>query len=79
MRHEAETIADLTHPNLAALFDAGRCAQGPYLVYELLDGARLSDRLTAQPLAPRRRRPASPWPWPVRWRSPTRAAWPITT
>ena len=52
VRHEAETIANLTHPNLAALFDAGRCEQGPYLVYELLDGARLSDRLTAQPLAP---------------------------
>jgi TolB-like protein/tetratricopeptide (TPR) repeat protein len=52
VRHEAETIADLTHPNLAALFDAGRCEQGPYLVYELLEGARLSERLGAQPLAP---------------------------
>jgi TolB-like protein/tetratricopeptide (TPR) repeat protein len=52
VRHEAETIADLTHPNLAALFDAGRCEQGPYLVYELLEGARLSERLSAEPLAP---------------------------
>jgi TolB-like protein len=51
-RHEAETIAELTHPNLAALFDAGRCEEGPYLVYELLEGFRLSDRLTAEPLAP---------------------------
>jgi TolB-like protein/tetratricopeptide (TPR) repeat protein len=52
VRHEAETIADLSHPNLAALFDAGRCPQGPYLVYELLEGARLSERLDGQPLPP---------------------------
>ncbi len=52
VRHEAETIAGLTHPNLAALFDAGRCEQGPYLVYELLEGARLSQRLSSEPLAP---------------------------
>jgi TolB-like protein/tetratricopeptide (TPR) repeat protein len=51
-RHEAETIADLAHPNLAALFDAGRCPEGPYLVYELLEGARLSERLEASPTAP---------------------------
>ncbi len=51
-RHEAETIADLAHPNLAALFDAGRCEQGPYLVYELLEGARLSERLVETPTAP---------------------------
>jgi TolB-like protein/tetratricopeptide (TPR) repeat protein len=51
-RHEAETIADLAHPNLAALFDAGRCAEGPYLVYELLEGARLSERLGEAPTAP---------------------------
>ncbi len=50
VRHEAETIADLTHPNLAALLDAGRCEQGPYLVYELLEGARLSERLGGDPL-----------------------------
>jgi TolB-like protein/tetratricopeptide (TPR) repeat protein len=51
-RHEAETIAGLAHPNLAALFDAGRCEQGPYLVFELLEGARLADRLRAEPLPP---------------------------
>ncbi len=51
-RHEAETIADLAHPNLAALFDAGRCEQGLYLVYELLEGARLSERLGETPTAP---------------------------
>ena len=50
--HEAETIAALVHPNLAALLDAGRCEDGPFLVYELLDGARLSDRLGSQPMAP---------------------------
>ncbi len=50
--HEAETIAELAHPNLAALFDAGRCEQGPYLVYELLDGTRLSERLGREPMPP---------------------------
>ncbi len=52
VRHEAETIADLSHPNLAALFDAGRCPEGPYLVYELLEGSRLSERLGADPVEP---------------------------
>jgi TolB-like protein/tetratricopeptide (TPR) repeat protein len=52
VRHEAETIADLAHPNLAALFDAGRCEQGPYLVFELFDGGRLSDRMDEAPMAP---------------------------
>ena len=51
-RHEAEIIADLAHPNLAALFDAGRCEEGPYLVYELLEGARLADRLRPEPMPP---------------------------
>jgi TolB-like protein/tetratricopeptide (TPR) repeat protein len=52
VRHEAETIADLSHPNLAALFDAGRCEEGPYLVYELLEGDRLAKRLRPEPMDP---------------------------
>ncbi len=41
---EAETAARLSHPNIVTLFDAGRAAQGPYLVMELLRGCTLARR-----------------------------------
>jgi TolB-like protein len=43
LAREAETVAQLQHPNLVTLFDAGRCEQGPYLVLELLRGRTLKD------------------------------------
>jgi len=43
LSREAETIAQLQHPNLVTLFDAGRCERGPYLVLELLRGRTLKD------------------------------------
>jgi tetratricopeptide (TPR) repeat protein len=48
--HEAEAIAQLSHPNLVTLFDAGRCEHGPFLVLELLRGRTLRERLDASPI-----------------------------
>jgi len=47
---EAESIAQLSHPNLVTLHDVGRCEQGPYLVLELLRGMTLAERLRIGPL-----------------------------
>jgi hypothetical protein len=42
---EAEAIARLTHPNLITLYDVGRSDGGPYLVFELLRGKTLQERM----------------------------------
>jgi serine/threonine protein kinase len=42
---EAEAVAALTHPNIVSLFDLGSCEGGPYLIFELLRGETLFDRL----------------------------------
>lgn len=41
LQKEAEAIAQLTHPNIVTLYDAGTCESGPYLVLELLRGSTL--------------------------------------
>ncbi len=45
MRREAEAAAHLRHRNIVTLHDAGRCEGGAYLVYELLQGETLAERL----------------------------------
>jgi eukaryotic-like serine/threonine-protein kinase len=50
LRREAETAAQLSHPNIATLHDAGQSEHGPYLVFELLEGETLRDRLDRGPL-----------------------------
>jgi serine/threonine-protein kinase len=52
LQREADTIANLSHPNLVALLDAGRCEAGPYLVLELLRGRTLKERLREGSLSP---------------------------
>src|SRR5689334_9108094 len=42
---EAEAAALLSHPNIVALQDVGRCERGPYLVLELLHGRTLGETL----------------------------------
>ncbi len=47
---EAEAIARLSHPNLLTLHDVGRSSHGPYLVFELLRGKSLQDRMDEGPM-----------------------------
>jgi len=47
---EAEAISRLSHPNLVTLYDLGHSDRGPYLVFELLHGKTLHDRLADGPL-----------------------------
>src|SRR5215203_517328 len=51
---EARAAASLNHPNILAVHDVGVAAEGPYLVFELLQGATLREALV------------SGRPWPVR-------------
>ncbi|MFN7134201.1 MAG: serine/threonine-protein kinase, partial [Myxococcales bacterium] len=46
---EARAIAQLVHPNIVTLFDAGLEGNSPYLVMELVDGEDLRTRL-ARPI-----------------------------
>jgi serine/threonine protein kinase len=45
LHKEAEAIAQLAHPNIVTLYDAGTCESGPYLVLELLRGETLYERM----------------------------------
>ncbi|MFL5273542.1 MAG: protein kinase domain-containing protein [Anaeromyxobacteraceae bacterium] len=47
---EAEVAGRLDHPNIVALHEVGRSAEGPYLVLELLRGESLAERLARAPL-----------------------------
>ncbi|HYD42074.1 MAG TPA: FHA domain-containing serine/threonine-protein kinase [Anaeromyxobacter sp.] len=49
---EAEAAAQLSHPNVVQLHDAGAWGGGPFLIYELLRGEALADRLLRGPLPP---------------------------
>lgn len=47
---ERQTLAELSHPHIARLFDGGETASGdPYFVMELVDGQRLDEWLTSEP------------------------------
>ncbi len=50
---EAEAAAQLSHPNIATLFDAGLCDRGPYLVREHLRGETLGRRMERGPVSAR--------------------------
>lgn len=49
---EALAIAQLSHPNIVQLHDAGMSDAGPYLVFEKLEGAPLATTLARGPLPP---------------------------
>ena len=46
---EARAVARLTHPNVLAVFDVGACDGRPYVVFELLEGETLYQRLRTGP------------------------------
>ncbi len=45
LRREATAVAQLQHPNIVTLFDVGRSEAGPFLIFELLRGETLAQRL----------------------------------
>src|SRR5215471_12177881 len=44
-QREAEVLASLNHPNIAAIYDLEEVSGSRYLVLELVEGATLADRL----------------------------------
>src|SRR5438874_7539559 len=54
---EIRTIAQLSHPGIVTVYDAGTAgddgAGTPYLVMELVEGESLAQRLTSGPMDPR--------------------------
>lgn len=49
-QREAETLARLKHPDIAAIYEAGRTDEGQhYFAMELVEGQTLADFLTARP------------------------------
>ena len=52
-RREAQTLAGLNHPNIAAIYGLEEGAQAPHLVLELVEGETLVTRLQRGPLPPR--------------------------
>jgi serine/threonine protein kinase len=49
---EVQTLAQLVHPNLVRLLDAGDLDTRPYLVMDLIDGPNLAQRLSSGRLSP---------------------------
>ena len=49
LRHEAQVVSTIGHPNICEVFDLGRTeSRSPYLVMELLVGESLAERLKAR-------------------------------
>jgi serine/threonine-protein kinase len=47
-RREARAVAQVTHPNVVAVIDAGEDAGRPYIVFEYVEGETLKHRIDAQ-------------------------------
>ena len=52
-RREAQTLAGLNHPNIAAIYGLEEVGTAPHLVLELVEGETLAARLTRGPLPAR--------------------------
>src|SRR5438034_8404096 len=52
-QREAQTLAALSHPNIAAIYGLEEAGDVPHLVLELVEGETLAERLARQPLLPR--------------------------
>src|SRR5262249_10527394 len=50
-QREAEVLAQLNHPNIAAIYDLAASEQSQVLVLELVDGETLADRIARGPIA----------------------------
>src|SRR6516165_11832583 len=49
-QREAEVLASLNHPNIAAIFDLEETSGTRYLVLELVEGETLADRIARGPI-----------------------------
>src|SRR5215470_11435284 len=49
-QREAEVLASLNHPNIAAIYDLQEASQTRYLVLELVEGETLADRIARGPV-----------------------------
>ena len=58
-QREAELLASLNHPNIAAIYDVEEASGSCYLVLELVEGDTLADRLRRGPI------PADQQAWQV--------------
>jgi serine/threonine-protein kinase len=58
IRDEARAAANLSHPNIAQVYDYGEATEGgsplPFVVMELIDGLTLQQRVASGPLPPRK-------------------------
>ena len=50
LRREAEVLASLNHPRIAAIYDLVESGAAPFLVLELVEGETLADRLARGPV-----------------------------
>ena len=56
-RREARAVAQVSHPNVVAVIDAGEDSGRPYIVFEYVEGETLKQRIErARPAAARRGR-----------------------
>src|SRR5439155_15674232 len=49
---EAEAVAQLQHPHIVPLYEAGQHGELPYFTLEYVSGGSLADRLRDRPLPP---------------------------
>src|SRR6516225_9766175 len=49
-QREAEVLASLNHPNIAAIYDLEEASGSRYLVLELVEGETLADRIARGPI-----------------------------
>src|SRR5262252_2436443 len=50
MQREAEVLASLNHPNIAAIYDFEEAGETRFLVLELVEGETLADRIQRGPI-----------------------------
>src|SRR5438876_5589230 len=49
-QHEAEVLASLNHPNIAAIYDIQEANGSRFLVLELVEGETLAERIARSPI-----------------------------
>src|SRR5262245_22402894 len=50
-QREAEVLASLNHPHIAAIYDVARSGESQFLVLEFVEGETLADRIARGPMS----------------------------